>query len=200
MSGTRDTDGVAFRPTALPEVLAVAPVVHRDPRGFFLETYHRAKYRAGGLDAEFVQDNHSRSQQGTLRGLHAQLARPQGKLVRALRGEIFDVAVDIRRGSPTFGRWVGELLTGDNFLQLWIPPGFAHGFCVVSEAAEVEYKCTALYDPADEIAIAWNDPEIAIDWPVDEPLLSQRDGGAPRLAEVLERLPVYPEAASQARF
>ena len=197
MSDPADTGGVGFRPTAIPEVLVVEPVVHRDPRGFFLETYHRGKYRAGGLDAEFVQDNHSRSQAKTLRGLHAQLARPQGKLVRALSGEIFDVAVDVRRGSPAFGRWAGEILTGENFRQLWIPPGFAHGFCVLSENAEVEYKCTALYDPADEIAIAWNDPEIAIGWPLDDPLLSQRDAAAPRLSEVLDRLPVYPDAAAR---
>lgn len=197
MTGGAETGGIGFRPTAIPEVLLVEPVVHRDPRGFFLETYHRAKYRAGGLGVDFVQDNRSLSAARTLRGLHAQLTRPQGKLIQALRGEIFDVAVDIRRGSPTFGRWVGELLTGDNFRQLWVPPGFAHGFCVVSETAEVEYKCTALYDPSDEISISWNDPEIGIDWPVAEPLLSQRDVAAPRLAELLDRLPVYPETAAR---
>ncbi|HEX2252638.1 MAG TPA: dTDP-4-dehydrorhamnose 3,5-epimerase [Thermoanaerobaculia bacterium] len=185
-------------PTAIPEILRIEPAVHRDARGFFLETYHLEKYRAGGLAADFVQDNHSRSTAGTLRGLHAQLRRPQGKLVRAVRGEIFDVGVDIRRGSPTFGRWVGERLTEDNFRQLYVPPGFAHGFCVLSDTAEVEYKCTALYDRDDEIAIAWDDPEIGIDWPLAEPpVLSAKDAAAPRLAGVLERLPVFPEVAAR---
>jgi dTDP-4-dehydrorhamnose 3,5-epimerase len=183
-----------FRETAIPGVLVVEPEIHRDERGFFLETYHRAKYQAGGLDAVFVQDNHSRSVARTLRGLHAQLRSPQGKLVRAVRGEIFDVAVDIRRGSPTFGRWVGERLSDDDFFQLWVPPGFAHGFCVLSEIAEVEYKCTALYDRDDEIAIAWDDPEIAIDWPVAEPILSAKDLAALTLAEAAPRLPVFPAA------
>ncbi|HEX2164726.1 MAG TPA: dTDP-4-dehydrorhamnose 3,5-epimerase [Thermoanaerobaculia bacterium] len=186
-----------FVETPLPGVLVVEPDVHRDDRGFFLETYHREKYRQGGLDADFVQDNHSRSVARTLRGLHAQLRRPQGKLVRALRGEIFDVAVDIRRGSPTFGRWFGETLSDDNFKQLWIPPGFAHGFCVLSEIAEVEYKCTALYDRADELAIAWNDAEIGVEWPVEEPLLSEKDRAAAGLREVEGRLPVWPEAAAR---
>jgi dTDP-4-dehydrorhamnose 3,5-epimerase len=184
-----------FRPTALPGVVTVEPTVHRDPRGFFLETYHRDKYAAAGIDQAFVQDNHSRSGAGTLRGLHAQLRRPQGKLVRAVRGEVFDVAVDIRRGSPTFGRWVGETLSAENFHQLWIPPGFAHGFCVLSEVAEVEYKCTALYDPEDEISIAWDDPHIVIAWPVAAPVLSGRDAAAPALADVAHRLPVFPSAA-----
>lgn len=187
-----------FRATSVPGVLVVEPVVHRDDRGFFLETYHREKYRQGGLDADFVQDNHSRSVARTLRGLHAQLRRPQGKLVRAVRGEIFDVAVDIRRGSPTFGRWVGERLSEDDFRQLWVPPGFAHGFCVLSEIAEVEYKCTALYDRDDELSIAWDDPEIGIEWPVTEPILSPKDAAAARLAEVAARLPVYPAAAAEA--
>jgi dTDP-4-dehydrorhamnose 3,5-epimerase len=185
-----------FGETAIPGVLLVEPDVHRDDRGFFLETYHREKYRRGGLDAVFVQDNHSRSVARTLRGLHAQLRRPQGKLVRAVRGEIFDVAVDIRRGSPTFGRWVGERLSDDNFRQLWVPPGFAHGFCVLSEIAEVEYKCTALYDRDDELSIAWDDPEVGIEWPVAEPILSPKDAAAARLDEVAARLPVYPAAAA----
>lgn len=185
-----------FGETAIPGVLLVEPDVHRDDRGFFLETYHREKYRQGGLDAVFVQDNHSRSVARTLRGLHAQLRRPQGKLVRAVRGEIFDVAVDIRRGSPTFGRWVGERLSDDNFRQLWVPPGFAHGFCVLSEIAEVEYKCTALYDRDDELSIAWDDPEVGIEWPVAEPILSPKDAAAARLDEVAALLPVYPAAAA----
>ncbi len=184
------------RELALPGVLLIAPVVHGDERGFFLETYHAGKYRAAGLDATFVQDNHSRSAAGILRGLHAQLARPQGKLVRCVEGEIFDVAVDIRRGSPTFGRWAGERLSAAGHRQLWIPPGHAHGFCVTIGPAQVEYKCTELYDPADEIAIAWNDPAIGIEWPLAGPQLSARDAAAPRLAEVLDRLPVWPAAAA----
>ena len=162
--------------------------MHRDARGFFLETYHHAKYAAGGITAAFVQDNHSRSSRGTLRGLHAQVARPQGKLIRCVEGEIFDVAVDIRRWSASYGRWVGARITGEDFRQLWIPPGFAHGFCVLSEVAQVEYKCTALYEAADEISIAWNDPDIGIDWPVKDPVISDKDARAPRLREVEARL------------
>lgn len=183
---------MSFLPTALPGVLLIEPRVFRDERGFFLETYHRDRYRGAGISEEFVQDNHSRSGAGTLRGLHAQLADPQGKLVRCVEGEILDVAVDIRRGSPTFRKWVAERLSAENFRQLYIPPGFAHGFCVLSPAAQVEYKCTALYNPADELTIAWDDPTIAIDWPIIEPLLSARDRTAPRLDEVLDRLPSYP--------
>ena len=178
-----------FVPTELPGVLVVEPDVHKDGRGFFLETYHLEKYRGGGIEGPFVQDNHSRSARGTLRGLHAQVRRPQGKLVRAVDGEMFDVAVDIRRGSPTFKRWVGLHLSGENFRQLYIPPGFAHGFCVLSETVQVEYKCTGFYDPADEITIAWNDPEIGIGWAIDRPNLSAKDAAAPRLAEVMDRLP-----------
>ena len=177
-----------FIPTELEDVIAVEPDVHRDARGFFLETYHREKYAAGGITATFVQDNHSRSVRGTLRGLHAQLVKAQGKLIRVVEGEIHDVAVDIRRGSPTFGRSVGMRLTGEDFRQLWIPPGFAHGFCVLSEIAHVEYKCTELYDPAHEISILWNDPDLAIDWPIREPVVSAKDSRAPRLRDVVERL------------
>lgn len=180
-----------FTPTAIPDVILVEPRVFQDPRGFFLETYHAGKYADGGIHAAFVQDNHSLSQRGTLRGLHAQLKRPQGKLIRVIEGEIWDVAVDVRVGSPTFGRHVGETLSAENFRQLWVPPGFVHGFCVLSERAQVEYKCTALYDPTDEIAIAWDDPELAIPWPVAAPLLSAKDQKAPRLAEVRERLPRF---------
>lgn len=183
-----------FVATDLPGVVVVEPKVHRDHRGFFLETYHRQKYEAGGIEATFVQDNHSRSSHGILRGLHAQGRRPQGKLVRAVEGAVFDVAVDIRRGSPTFARWVGVELTADDFHQLWIPPGFAHGFCVLTESAQVEYKCTEIYAPEDEVAIAWNDPQIGIEWPIDEPVLSPKDAAAPRLNEI-EELPLYPEAA-----
>ena len=182
-------------PTALPGVLLVEPTVHRDPRGFFLETYQAEKYARAGVGASFVQDNHSRSEGPILRGLHAQQRRPQGKLVRAVEGTIFDVAVDIRIGSPTFKRWVGYELSADNFRQLWIPEGFAHGFCVVSGPVQVEYKCTALYDREDEMAIAWNDPEIGIRWPIAEPLLSAKDAAAPPLAHLLDRLPIYRAAS-----
>ena len=168
--------------------MVVEPVVHRDARGFFLETYHRAKYAQAGIAADFVQDNHSRSGRGTLRGLHAQARRPQGKLIRCVEGEIFDVAVDIRRRSGTYGRWVGVGLSAGDFRQLWIPPGFAHGFCVLSEVAQVEYKCTELYDAADEISIAWNDPDIGIEWPVADPVVSEKDRLAPRLREIEGRL------------
>jgi len=176
--------------TELPDVLLIEPVVHRDGRGFFVETYHADRYREQGIDAPFVQDNHSRSTQGTLRGLHLQLQRPQGKLIHVIEGEIFDVAVDVRRGSPTFGRWVSVNLTAENFKQVYVPPGFAHGFYVVSPIAQVEYKCTELYDPASEIGIAWNDPALAIAWPSRDPLLSARDSKHPTLAEANDRLPV----------
>lgn len=173
-----------FLPTALPEVIVVEPDVFKDERGFFLETWHQERYREGGLPETFVQDNHSFSVQNVLRGLHAQLRHPQGKLVRAVVGEIFDVAVDIRPGSPTFGKWAGEVLSGDNFKQLWIPPGFAHGFCVLSETAHVLYKCTELYRREDEVSLLWNDPEIGIEWPVREPLLSPKDRQARRLQDL----------------
>ncbi len=178
-----------FLPLEIPEVILVEPKVHGDDRGFFLETYHQRKFADGGITAAFVQDNHSYSVRGTLRGLHAQLRRPQGKLVRVILGEIFDVAVDIRPHSPTFGRWVSEVLSGENLHQLYVPPGFAHGFCVLSETAHVLYKCTELYDPEDEIVIAWNDPRIGIPWPVESPLLSPRDLAAPQL-EKLGLLPL----------
>jgi dTDP-4-dehydrorhamnose 3,5-epimerase len=175
--------------TELPGVRIVEPDVFRDERGFFLETYHAGKYAESGIPGPFVQDNHSFSVRGTLRGLHAQRRQPQAKLVRAVEGEMFDVAVDIRRGSPDFGRWVGITLSGANFRQLYIPPGFAHGFCVLSDQVHVEYKCTALYDPVDELTIAWNDPTIGVAWPVEEPRLSPKDAEAPTLAELMLRLP-----------
>ncbi|MFN8545783.1 MAG: dTDP-4-dehydrorhamnose 3,5-epimerase [Candidatus Binatia bacterium] len=168
-------------PTEIPDVLIIEPDVYRDQRGFFLETYHAERYRAAGIAAPFVQDNHSRSVRGTLRGLHGQRRNPQGKLVRAVVGEVFDVAVDVRSGSPSYGRWVGVTLTADSCRQLYVPPGFLHGFCVVSEVAEIEYKCTAPYDAADEIGVVWDDPTIAVAWPVDAPLLSARDAALPRL-------------------
>ncbi|MGH9837775.1 MAG: dTDP-4-dehydrorhamnose 3,5-epimerase [Blastocatellia bacterium] len=178
--------------TDIPGVVVIEPRVFRDERGFFLETWHREKYRAGGIDAVFVQDNHSRSQRGTVRGLHAQLNQPQGKLIRVIEGEIFDVAVDIRRGSPTFSKWVGAWLSAENFRQIYIPTGFAHGFCVTSETAQVEYKCTAFYDPSSEISVQWNDPEIAVDWPLEEigpPILSKKDLAAKPLSQLMDVLP-----------
>jgi dTDP-4-dehydrorhamnose 3,5-epimerase len=178
--------------TPLPGLLLIEPDVHRDTRGYFLETHHQARYAEAGVTGPFVQDNLSHSVRGTLRGLHAQLApRAQGKLVRAVDGEMFDVAVDIRRGSPTFGRWFGTVLSGDNLRQLWIPPGFAHGFCVLSERIHVEYKCTDYYAPEHEVVVRWDDPAIGIAWPAAEPLLSGRDAAAPRLAELGEKLPAY---------
>ena len=179
-------------PTDLPEVLLVEPTVHRDERGFFLESWHAEKFAAAGLDVHFVQDNQSGSRRGTLRGLHAQVARPQGKLMRASVGEIYDVAVDIRPGSPRFGSSVGLVLSAENFRQLWIPEGFAHGFCVISELAEIQYKCTAPYDPTSEITIAWDDPRLAIQWPVRDPLLSPKDRLGRRLGDFAEsELPGY---------
>ena len=180
-----------FAPTAIPEVVLVSPDVHRDARGFFVETWRENRWREGGIAGPFVQDNHSLSRRGTLRGLHAQCEKPQGKLVRVVRGEIWDVAVDVRRGSPSFGRHVAERLSAENFLQLWIPPGFAHGFLVLSDEAEFVYKCTDYYDPADELRIAWDDPELAIPWPIAEPLLSEPDRRSARLAALAERLPRF---------
>jgi dTDP-4-dehydrorhamnose 3,5-epimerase len=177
--------------TALPGVVIIEPDVVQDNRGFFLETYHAAKYREHGLSMAFVQDNHSRSVGGTVRGLHLQLRHVQGKLIRVIEGEIFDVAVDVRRGSPAFGQWVGITLSSANFKQCYVPPGFAHGFCVVSDVAQMEYKCTDFYDPASEVGIAWNDPALAIRWPVERPVLSPRDSRNPPLSALLDRLPAY---------
>ncbi len=182
-------------PTRLPEVLLVEPKVHGDERGFFLETYQHSRYAETGIDGVFVQDNHSYSEGPILRGLHAQLRHPQGKLLRALEGEIYDVAVDIRRGSPRFGQWVGKRLSGTNRHQLWIPPGFAHGFCVLSPSVHVEYKCTEHYRAEDEISILWNDETIGIDWPIAEPMLSARDQAALTLNEAMNQLPIYPESS-----
>ncbi len=178
--------------TKLPGVLIIEPVVFRDERGWFLETYHAPKYQNGGIPLSFVQDNCSLSVRGTLRGLHAQLSRPQGKLVRVIKGEIFDVAVDIRPDSPTFASWESVLLTAENFKQLYVPPGFAHGFCVLSDIAEVEYKCTDVYVPGDEIAIAWNDEQIGIDWPMASPILSQKDAAGQSLQMLVGQLSELP--------
>ena len=172
----------------IPEVVLLEPTVHRDDRGYFLETYRRDRYAEAGVPHDFVQDNRSKSTKGVLRGLHAQRARPQGKLVQCVQGKIFDVAVDIRRGSPTFGQWTGVELSEDNRRQLWVPAGLAHGFLVLSEAAEVLYKTTDYYAPEHERSIAWDDPTIAIDWPLAalglaEPLLSGKDRAGVTLAQ-----------------
>ena len=180
-----------FIQTEIPGVLVIEPDVHADGRGFFVETYHVDKYRAGGIGDAFVQDNHSRSIARTIRGLHMQARRPQAKLIRVLAGEIYDVAVDVRRGSPTFGRWVSVVLSAGNFRQCYVPIGFAHGFCVLTDTAEVEYKCSDVYDSQDQIGIAWNDPTLAINWPVDDPVLSEHDRRNPTLSEIADALPHY---------
>ena len=182
-------------PTGLPEVLLIEPRVFGDARGFLLESWNEREFERLGIRARFVQDNHSFSLRGTLRGLHAQRRRPQGKLVRAVEGEMFDVAVDIRRGSPTFAKWVGVTLSGENLRQFYVPPGFAHGFCVLSERVHVEYKCTDFYDREGDFGVAWNDPEIGIAWPIREPVLSAKDAAAPRLDKIREHLPVFGEPA-----
>jgi len=167
---------VKITPTKIRDVLLVEPKVFADSRGFFMETWHRARFGALGLDCELVQDNHSRSVEGTLRGLHYQIRQPQGKLVRVTAGEVFDVAVDLRRSSPTFGRWVGSHLSADNKRMLWVPPGFAHGFYVTHGPADVEYKCSDYFAPEHERCIRWNDTELAVEWPLSgEPILSDRD-------------------------
>lgn len=168
----------------LAGLLIIEPKVFGDTRGFFLETWNQRRYREAGLVADFVQDNVSFSRRGILRGLHFQKPNPQGKLLQVLQGEIFDVAVDIRRGSATFGRWHGLVLSGENKRQFYVPPGFAHGFGVLSETALVHYKCTEFYSPKDELAIRWDDPQVRIEWPVKDPLLSDRDAKAVRLSEL----------------
>jgi len=175
--------------TAIPDVLLLTPRVFQDARGFFLENYNRRSFQAAtGLDVEFVQDNHSRSAKNVLRGLHYQLTRPQGKLVRVTVGEVWDVAVDLRRSSASFGRWVGAALSAASARMLWIPPGFAHGFVALSDAAEVQYKITDYYAPEDEFSLLWNDPQLAIAWPdVGEPLLADKD----RRGLPLSRAPTY---------
>lgn len=173
-------------PTDLADVLLIEPQVFADERGFFMETYHARKLAEQGMAVQFVQDNHSGSRQGTLRGLHYQIHQPQGKLVRVVAGEVYDVAVDLRRSSPTFGRWVGVYLSAENRLQLWIPPGFAHGFYVISEWAEMVYKTTAFYVPAWDRTLLWNDPRIGIEWPLlngQTPLLSPKDMQGKQLDE-----------------
>src|ERR1019366_54632 len=173
----------------IPGLVVVEPKVFGDARGFFMETWNRQSCREAGLDWNFVQDNVSLSRRGTLRGLHFQNPAPQGKLVFVMQGEVFDVAVDIRRGSPTFGKWHGLVLSGENKRQFYIPGGFAHGFVVLSETAFFQYKCTEFYSPKDEMAIRWDDPDLGIEWPLKEPLLSERDSRGLRLRDVpTERL------------
>jgi dTDP-4-dehydrorhamnose 3,5-epimerase len=174
--------------TKLKDCVIIEPKVFGDHRGFFLETFQADRYREqAGITLPFVQDNHSRSAKGVLRGLHFQKTKPQGKLVRVVSGEVYDVAVDIRQGSPSFGLWDGVILSEENKRQLWVPPGFAHGFLVLSDTADFEYKCTDYYDPSDEGSLAWNDPAMSITWPLDNPTLSDKDSQAPTFAELFQR-------------
>jgi len=175
--------------TRLDGTVLLEPQVHGDDRGFLVETFSAEAWRALGVDADFVQDNHSRSRAGILRGLHFQTVPGQAKLVRCLRGRIWDVAVDLRRGSPTYGQWEGYELDDDLHRQFYVPVGFAHGFCVLSDVADVHYKLSSLYDAETEAGIAWDDPQVGVEWPVTEPQVSQRDATAPRLAEIADDLP-----------
>ena len=169
-----------FTPSrAIPDIIIIEPEVFEDDRGFFTEMYHREKFEAAGIKTHFVQDNRAGSVHGTLRGLHYQVLKPQGKLVWALSGEIYDVSVDIRQGSPFFGKWLGMVLSGENRRGLYIPPDFAHGYRVLSQKAEILYKCTTLYAPGYERAIRWDDPDLAIDWPIKTPILSEKDAASP---------------------
>jgi dTDP-4-dehydrorhamnose 3,5-epimerase len=172
-----------FLTTELEGIVVIEPKVFEDERGFFMETYHKPRFVAAGIDVEFVQDNHSRSRAGVLRGLHYQIKHPQGKLVRVIRGSILDVAVDLRRSSSTFGRWYGCELSEANRRQIFIPPGFAHGFCVTSDIVEVMYKCTVVYMPQDERTLLWNDPALGIRWPVTNPTISPKDERGTPLAQ-----------------
>lgn len=183
---------VKFFEMSLPGVFLVEPVVFQDDRGLFMETYHQEKYADGGIGQTFVQDNHSHSKKGVVRGLHYQLRHAQAKLIYVLEGEIFDVALDIRRGSPWFGQWFGTHLSSKNKRQMFIPEGFAHGFCVLSEMADIMYKCTDFYVPQEEFGVYWSDPSIGIDWPVESPCLSEKDAQNPLLSEIPDdSLPVY---------
>lgn len=175
-----------FVETSLPDVIRIEPAVHGDDRGFFMETWQARRFSEAGIDDEFVQDNFSHSSKDTLRGLHYQIEQSQGKLVRVVQGEVFDVAVDLRKSSPQYGQWVGEVLSAENKHQLWVPPGFGHGFLVLSETAEFEYKCTDYYAPEFERSIRWDDPDIGIEWPLvdgKQPMLSSKDAVAPFLKD-----------------
>ena len=184
--------------STLGEVILVEPRVFQDDRGFFLETYHQARYGQNGIRPVFVQDNHSYSRKGSVRGLHYQLKHPQGKLVYVVTGRIFDVVLDIRRGSRTFGNWCGAYLSAENKLQIYIPPGFAHGFSVLSDSADVIYKCTDFYTRGDEYGVLWNDPDLEIDWEVENPILSPKDLTNPRLSRIAQDLlPVYDKTGTK---
>ncbi|MEN6479556.1 MAG: dTDP-4-dehydrorhamnose 3,5-epimerase [Anaerolineales bacterium] len=183
-------------PTRIPEVKIIEPRVFSDERGFFLESYNQRVFAAEGLTDVYVQDNHSRSVRGTVRGLHYQVNPGQVKLVRVVTGVVWDVAVDIRYGSPTYGQWVGVELSAENKRQLYVPVGFAHGYCVVSDTADFLYKVTSFYSPPDERGLLWNDPDLAIAWPVDEPLLSRRDQQNPRLSDIVPEFTYSPNAGS----
>jgi dTDP-4-dehydrorhamnose 3,5-epimerase len=176
-------------PTELDGTVLLEPIVHGDERGFFLESFRRDLWAEHGVEADFLQHNHSRSARGTLRGIHFQTEPGQAKLVRCARGEIFDVVVDLRRDSPTFGCWEGHLLDDRAHRQLYVPVGFGHGFLVLSDVADVAYLCSSTYDPATEAGIAWDDPDVGVEWPLSDPILSERDRSAPRLSEVAETLP-----------
>ena len=185
-----------FNPTSLAGVVVIEPDVYEDARGHFLETFHAEKYAAAGIPAQFVQDNQSMSIRNVLRGLHMQLRKPQGKLIRVTEGEVWDVAVDARPESATFGRWFGERLSDGNRRQLYVPPGCAHGFCVLSARALVQYKCTELYDPADEVGIAYDDPTLAIAWPINQPVLSDKDRHNMRWSDFVQQLSVVRDGVS----
>ena len=174
-----------FKQLSIPEVILVKPVVFDDQRGFFMESYHIEKFKLGGINSAFVQENHVKSVQNTLRGLHFQVQFPQAKLLRCFKGKVFDVAVDIRKNSSTYGKWVGEILSDENKHQFFIPVGFAHGYYVMSETAEIAYKCSEIYHPEDELGLRWNDPDIAIEWPTLDPILSNKDAILPFLADII---------------
>lgn len=175
--------------TSIPGVIIFTPPVFTDTRGYFLETYQQHKYAEAGIPKPFVQDNQSYSTKDVLRGLHFQLRHPQGKLVRVTQGSVFDVAIDIRRNSPTFGKWHGEILSAENKKQMYIPENFAHGFCVLSDSAEFLYKCTDFYTPGDEAGLIWDDPQLGIEWPINQPILSTKDAQLPKLSAILDLLP-----------
>ena len=175
-----------FESTGLPGIIKIVPTVHEDSRGFFMEHWQARKFASHGIDVSFVQENFSQSVKGTLRGLHYQVRKPQGRLVRVVHGSVFDVSVDLRKSSPNFGHWVGEILSAENRHQLWVPPGFAHGFLVLSETAGFQYNCTEYYAPEFDRSIRWDDPDIGIDWPLpggDQPILSDKDAAAPMLTQ-----------------